>query len=651
MGNGMERTIRILHLEDSPFDAQLVAATLEEEGIDCELVRVERREEYIDAIAEGCFDLILADCTLPSFDGIAALEIARRMCSETPFIFVSGWLGEEVAIEMLKSGATDYVLKNRMARLCPSVRRALNEVAEKKDRRRAEEELLSSQRFIQQIADASPNILYLYDVTTKRNVYLNRSVSKIIGYTAEEVQDLGSLFQPSLLHPDDLKRVSEQVKQLETIEEEEIREIEYRLKCPDNKWRWLHSSNTLFAKTMEGLPHLILGTAQDLTEDKHLKEQLHHAQKMDSIGTLAGGVAHDFNNLLTAIIGNAQLALAHLSDSDPLRERLSEIEKAGQRAGELTRQLLVFSRRQRIERQHIDINDTIENFVKMLRRIIGEDIELQFLPDRKLPAVLVDPGQLEQVIMNLAVNARDAMAGGGQFIIETHLVTLDESYNRDHALVVPGRYAQVVVSDTGNGMDTETRQRIFEPFFTTKETGKGTGLGLSMVYGIIKQHDGFIQVYSELGHGTTFKIYLPLSQAAMEETLQEAEPALVGGSETILVVEDEDGLRQLATKILSELGYTVLTANDGKQAIEVYAAQKEKLNLVILDLIMPQMGGREVYERIRKMGGILPILFMTGYSTEMFQNNFVDDKDAIIIQKPYSVFTLGQKVRQALDAD
>jgi two-component system, cell cycle sensor histidine kinase and response regulator CckA len=647
----MKASLHILHLEDNPFDAEIVSATLAADDIDCELVRVETRDQFITAIESKCFDLILADCTLPSFDGMTALAITRETCPETPFIFISGWLGEEVAIETLKNGATDYVLKNRMSRLCPSVRRALQEVEQKKERRRAEEALQSSQRFAQQIADASPNLLYLYDVVKQSNAYINHTISKITRYSMEEIHGQKAAFLSTLLHPDDVARVCEQVKRWETLEDNEIVEMEYRLKRSDNDWRWLHSSHTVFSRTPEGKPHLILGTAQDVTERKRLEEQLHHAQKMESIGTLAGGIAHDFNNLLTAIIGNAQLGLSNIADNDPTKDRLIEIEKAGKRAGELTRQLLIFSRRQKIERRLININDTIGDFLKMLHRIIGEDVEIRFLTDAGLPMVLIDPGQIEQVIMNLAVNARDAMSGGGQLIIEIHTVTLDSLYCQEHAFVTPGQYVQIILSDTGSGIDAETQQRIFEPFFTTKDVGKGTGLGLATVYGIVKQHDGFIQVYSEVGHGTTFKIYLPMSQNTGDPTLPEVQQAKpVRGSETILVVEDEVGLRRLAKEVLSELGYTVLTAEDGKQALEIYEASKNQIDLMLVDVVMPRMGGREVYERLQQMGSRVPTIFMTGYSTEMFQSNFIEDKSAALIQKPYSPASLGHKVREVLNA-
>jgi signal transduction histidine kinase len=380
------------------------------------------------------------------------------------------------------------------------------------------------------------------------------------------------------------------------------------------------------------------------------EERLQHSQKMEAIGTLAGGVAHDFNNLLTAIIGNAQLALAGLRPKDPLYDRLIEIEHSGKCAAELTRQLLIFSRRERLEPSTIDLNDTIGQFAKLLRRIIGEDIELRFQGAADLSTVFADPGQMEQVLMNLAVNARDAMPEGGELIIETQNIIVDETYCRTHPYARPGKYVQISVTDTGAGMNTDTQQHIFEPFFTTKEVGKGTGLGLAMAYGIIKQHEGMIEVYSEVGHGTTFKIYLPAQEKAVEEKVHETQPMLKGGAETILVAEDDETLQRLLTGMLTGLGYKVILTRDGEAAVETYSSHRDQIDLVILDMVMPRMGGREAYERIRTLGSDVPVIFMTGYSAEIAKSRFVLETGAAFIQKPYGIAALGHKVREALDA-
>ena len=402
-------------------------------------------------------------------------------------------------------------------------------------------------------------------------------------------------------------------------------------------------------------------TTSDLVEEaaeRKLAEQalvesekrLRHSQKMEAIGTLAGGIAHDFNNLLTAIIGNAQLALAGLRPEDPLYDRLIEIENSSKHAAELTRQLLIFSRRERLAPSTINLNDAIGQFAKMLVRIIGEDVELRFQSAADLSTVFADPGQMEQVLMNLAANARDAMPEGGELIIETQNVTVDEAYCRTHPYARPGKYVQISVTDTGTGMDTDTQQHIFEPFFTTKEAGKGTGLGLALAYGIIKQHEGMIEVYSEVGHGTTFKIYLPAQEKAVEERVHEAEPVLRGGAETILVAEDEESLQRLLKGMLTGLGYKVILTGDGESAVEAYASHRDQIDLVLLDMVMPRMGGREAYERMRTLGNDVPAIFMSGYSAEIARSSFVLETGAAFIQKPYGITALGHKVRETLDA-
>lgn len=397
---------------------------------------------------------------------------------------------------------------------------------------------------------------------------------------------------------------------------------------------------------------------KDETADRKLAEQalvesearLQHSQKMEAVGTLAGGIAHDFNNLLTAIIGNAQLALARLRPDDELYDRLIEIEHSGKRAAELTRQLLIFSRRERLEPRTLDLNATIGPFAKLLRRIIGEDITLRFKAAADLSTVFADPGQMEQVLMNLAANARDAMPGGGELIIETHNVTIDEIYRLTHPYIQPGKYVQISVTDTGSGMDADTQRRSFEPFFTTKEVGKGTGLGLALAYGIIKQHEGMIEVYSEVGHGSTFKVYLPAQEEAVEEKLHETQPVLRGGAETILVAEDDETLQKLLTGMLTGLGYNVILGRDGEAAVEAYSSHRDQIDLVILDMVMPRMGGREAYERLLALGSEVPVMFMSGYSAEMAQSKFVLETGATFIQKPYGIAALGNKVREALDA-
>ncbi len=384
-------------------------------------------------------------------------------------------------------------------------------------------------------------------------------------------------------------------------------------------------------------------------------ERLRESQKLEAIGTVTGGVAHDFNNLLTAILGNTQLAARSLSPGDPVQLRLSEVVIAGNRAAELTSKLLAFSRRQHLERRTININDTLEEIMRLIERIIGEDVEIEVICGDDLPTVFGDSTQIGQVIMNLAINARDAMPDGGQLTLETSLIELDQKHRFGHPFIIPGMFVEVRVSDTGSGLDKETMSRVFEPYFTTKEVGKGTGLGLSMAYGIMKQHDGYITVDSEPGEGANFRVFLPIDSKPVVEVPIRSR-SLLGGTETILIAEDERVLRQLANDIMEDLGYTVLLAEDGVEAVEIFRANPDLIDLFLTDVIMPQMGGAQAYEKISEIAGRdIPLIFMTGYSIETIQSRFVsrsvsaEGLGATIIQKPYTIEVLGRTVREVLD--
>jgi two-component system cell cycle sensor histidine kinase/response regulator CckA len=372
---------------------------------------------------------------------------------------------------------------------------------------------------------------------------------------------------------------------------------------------------------------------------------------METVGRLAGGVAHDFNNLLTTITGYAELAMMGLHPSDRVHNDLREILKASERAAKLTQQFLAFSRRQRIEPKVVNLNGIVLDSEKMLSRIIGEDIEVTTALTEDLVPVMVDPGQIEQVIVNLCVNARDAMPDGGKLTIETANVTLDEAYTRRRLTVTPGDYVMLAVSDTGIGMTKEVKQHLFEPFFTTKELGKGTGLGLATCYGIVKQSGGNIWVYSEPGQGTTFKIYLPQVDRKAETLPRRDEVGyLPGGTETVLLVEDEPSVRDIAARILREQGYRVLEAATGEDAVG-FATEKgdEQIRLLVTDLVMPEMGGRELADRLRAVYSDIKVLFLSGYTDEAVVRHGMLDTGAAFLQKPFSAAALTRKVRELLD--
>ncbi len=394
------------------------------------------------------------------------------------------------------------------------------------------------------------------------------------------------------------------------------------------------------------------GSIEDITERKTLEQQLRQSQKMEAVGQLAGGIAHDFNNLLTAITGYSELTMMRLQAEDPLLRNLEEIKKAGDRAAALTRQLLAFSRKQVLQPKVLDLNSVVSGLENMLRRLIGEDVDLRTVLKPELGSVKADPGQIEQVIMNLAVNARDAMPRGGKLTIETGNVFLDEEYARRHVAVSSGQYVMLAVSDTGTGMDEETQARIFEPFFTTKELGKGTGLGLSTVYGIVKQSGGSIWVYSEPGRGTTFKVYLPLvGEGGQEYRRRDEVEEAVRGTETVLLAEDEEVVLRLAREVLETYGYRVLEAANGGAALLICERHEEPIHLLITDVVMPEMSGRELADRLASLRPDMKVLYMSGYTDNAIVHQGVLDEEANFIQKPFAPRLLARKVREVLDEE
>jgi PAS domain S-box-containing protein len=859
------------------------------------LVAVENRAAFEGALAPERFDIILADYLLPSYNGLEALRAAREKCPETPFLLVSGSIGEQAAIESLKAGATDYVLKPWPERLAPAVRRAVAEAEERRRRRRAETELVRREKHFRALTDNALDILTILD-QEGRFSHNSPSVKRVLGYGPKELAGQNAF---ALIHPEDLPGGLQGFDHGLRNPDHTIT-LEFRVRHQDGSWRYLEvvgqsrlddpdiagvvvnsrdisdhkqaeaglresekrfrdlfegspdaifvedlhgtvldvnpaacrlhgvtreeligkkvfdlvppdqgeqvardfqalvegrrqqvegasrtqdgravpvevrasrikyaaqeavllhvhditdrklaeavlrSSEMLFHSVWEnsvdgmrltdengtivavndafcklvglrredlegkpftvifadselsgrmleefrqrfrdrivekqrerrlrlhngnvvtlehtnsfvefhGQPSLLLGQFRDLTAQKRLEEQLRQSQKMEAIGQLAGGVAHNFNNLLTVIHGHASLLLASASLAGISAKSVQQISQAAERAAGLTRQLLAFGRRQVMQPRQLDMNEVVGNMTKMLGRILGEDIALQLRYSPQPALVQADAGMMEQVLLNLAVNARDAMPKGGLLAIKISPVNVDAIHTAEHPEACVGNYVCLSVTDTGCGIPPENLRRIFEPFFTTKEVGKGTGLGLATVYGIVKQHQGWIEVESEVGRGTAFKVFIPLSgETAKVAHDQPDEKAARGGTETILVVEDEAPVRELVCSVLAGHGYRVLQAESGAGALQIWRDSKEEIDLLLTDLVMPdRLNGRELAEKLWTERPRLKVIFTSGYSADAVGKDFVLCRGLNYLQKPYHPHKLALAVRDCLDA-
>lgn len=499
----MSNLCRILHLEDDKNDAELIQSVLSGEGLACDIVRVDSREDFLSGI-EGCgYEIILADFSLPSFDGISALKIAKDKCPDVPFIFVSGALGEELAVETLRMGATDYVRKDRLSRLSSSIKRALGEAEERMERKRAVEALLQSEERYRKLYETVRDIIFTLNkdgVLTS----LNPSFEAITGFSRNEW--IGKHFG-ALIHQDDLQLSLDLFDR--ALQDEDLPVFELRIPTKQGDYKTLEF--TVSQEVIES-EFVVIGVARDITDQKRLEGMISRAKRMESVAALAGGIAHDFNNILTIIMGYAGNLQAKIEKESPMQSDINQILKSVKRGANLTKSLLVLGKKQDITLKEVDINEVIKTSEPLFLKLL-KDVELRVnLTSDKL-MVMADVGHIENVLINIAINARDAMPDGGRLSIETSIVEPDISFIKAFGQKDSKKYAMISISDTGTGMDEKTKMKIFEPFFTTKEEGKGTGLGLSMVYGSIKQHNGFIDIQSELGKGTRFSIYLPLIES------------------------------------------------------------------------------------------------------------------------------------------
>jgi PAS domain S-box-containing protein len=905
----MAKPLRILHLEDDPDFVSLVSDMLKSEGLPAELTSTQNLVEFVAAVRENSFDLILADYSLPNCNGLQALHAVRETDPNIPFVLISGTIGEQAAIECLRCGATDYVLKNKLERLAPTVRRAVHEAEERAHRQRAESELIRREKYFRtltehsldiltildaqgnfqfnspslktvlghdpkavigqsafalvhpedlpgvqavfkralenpgevithefrchhqdgswchlevvgqnrlddpeiagvvlnsrdisdrkraesrlregekqyrMIFEGSPTPMWVTDLETLRFLEVNEATVQHYGYSREEflamdghdirstgeteryvryinevvrkqpesgigragmwrhqkksgenidveikwskitfqgraallimahdvterkraaealekseaslaaaqrIASLGSWeldlkdpenmavnelrwsdetfrifgYEPrqvkvtpdffyKAVHPDDRQRIAAALA--DALKKRDIYDVEHRITLPDGDERYVRER----AETVlndSGKPVQMRGIVMDITERRQLGEQLRQSQKMEAIGQLAGGVAHDFNNILTVIHGHASLLLVDKTVTKNAARSAQQIAQAAERAAGLTRQLLTFSRRQVMQPRRLDLNEVVSNLTMMLGRILGEDITLQLNYWAQPALIKADKSMMEQVLLNLVVNARDAMPKGGQLSIKISALKITANQRTYRSEARAGEFVCLTVADTGCGIDPENLRRIFEPFFTTKEVGKGTGLGLATVYGIINQHQGWIEADSELGKGATFRVYLPLARDGVAATDEKPAPAVVrGGNETILVVEDEAALRELVCRVLESHGYKILEAETGVKALEIWQTNKKKIDLLLTDLVMPdRLNGRELADALRADRPKLKVIFTSGYSEDVIGKDFVLKRGLHYLQKPYDPQKLAQTVRDCLDGN
>lgn len=622
----------------------MIVRELRRAGYSPDWRRVDTEAEYLKAL-ESPADVVISDYSMPQFTGLRAVSILREREMEIPFVLVSGTVGEDVAVEAMRCGATDYLLKDRVARLGNAVARALEQRELRAQQRRALEALRESESKFRQLAENIYEVFWISNPSKTEVIYISPAYETVWGRTCESLykSPLGWL---EAVHPEDRPGVAEAAatKQIRGDYDEV-----YRIQRPDGSVRWIHD-RAFPVRNGDGEVYRIVGTAEDITEHRQLEEQYRQSQKMEAIGLLSSGIAHDFNNILAIILMQTGL-MKDEQDLRKLAEQTREIEKAAQRAAELTRQLLLFSRRQIAKPRDLDLNDAVRNLSKMLLRAIGEDIQLQLSYSSAPVMIHADPGMLDQILLNLSVNARDAMPDGGRLLIETTTMEFDELSAMQSPRARPGKFACLSVTDNGTGIAPEHLPRIFDPFFTTKDVGKGTGLGLATVFGIVQQHHGWLDVHSQIGLGTTFHIYLPLLETPKASSgFDTSFTALPGGQETILVVEDERQLRTLIQVTLSRLGYHVLEAATGVQALEVWRNHHKEIDLVLTDLVMPDgLSGKELAARLLQEQPSLKVIYTSGYSPDLVARNFELHEGENFLTKPFRAATLAETIRMRLD--
>jgi PAS domain S-box-containing protein len=757
----MKHVLRILIVDDSPDDAALIVRQLQRE-FSPSYERVETAEQMQEALDKGGWHIVISDYVMPRFSGLAALQLLHARGVDLPFIMVSGQMGEDVAVEAMRAGAHDFLIKDKLSRLIPAIKRELNEAVVRRERRMAEDALSATEARFQSLVEQS--LVGIFMLQEDIFTYVNPKFGQIFGYRPEELiesrtlldlvtrddqirvitqflrplkeesQSLHFFFQGrrcdgatinlevngtrtqlngspavigTLLDITERKRAEAELSKLwRAVEQSPVSvvitdllgKIEYvnpkfvevsgysedelvgqnsnilssgtmSREFYQNLWQTISSgrewhgelhnkkkSGQLFwesasisaVKNPEGRITHFVGVKEDVTERKLAIDQLRQVQKMEAVGQLAGGIAHDFNNLLTVINGYSTLLIRGLESGSPMRKEAEQILRAGERAADLTRQLLSFSRRQILEPKVLDINRLVKSVEKMLRRLIGEHIGLETRLAVDLGLIKIDPGQFEQIVMNLVVNARDASETGGMITIETENCELEGAFSLLHPGSVAGSYVRISVSDRGQGMTEEVKQRLFEPFFTTKEMGRGTGLGLATVYGIVKQSGGYIEVISRPGAGARFNIYLPRVFQPAEALLRQPVDEQLEGSQTILVVEDEPGVLNLVVHTLRKRGFKVLETTEPEHGVKLFEEHQNEIDMLLTDVVMPFMSGPTLAELLLRKKPQLKVLYMSGHTDNRLSLQNILEKGVHFLPKPFASDALIKKVRETL---
>jgi len=637
----MDKPLRILHLEDDPDYSALVKAMLEEGGLHAEILLVDSLAEFVAALKRGEIEIILADYKLLTCTGLGALRAARELCPDTPFLLVSGTVGEQAAIESLKHGATDYVLKQWPERLVPAVRRALREARERAKRKRAEMALASRERWFRALTENSLDVLMILNGEGVVR-YSSLSSKRVLGYDARE---LAGHKVADLVHPEDLPGTVQAFQR--ALDDPGVRIThEFRLRQLDGSWHPVEAVGQNFLDDAD-VAGVVLNV-RDITERKQLESQLRQAQKMEAIGQLAGGIAHDLNNILAPILISIGMLRESFAGTEN-EEILSTLEGSAKRGADIVRQLLWFGRGLEGKRMVLNPKHVVKDVARFLLETFDKSIKIETRVANDIWAVMADPTHLHQMLLNLGLNSRDAMPKGGTLRIECRNFAAAE----DHAVArregKTGRFVVLEVKDTGSGISAEIRDKIFEPFFTTKEHGKGTGLGLPIVKSIVKNYAGFVEVESEVGSGTTFRVYLAAhAEGLAERPRAEPSPIPRGHGETVLVVDDEEPVIRLVQRTLERFGYHVLTASNGEEGLAAYVANRATIAIVLTDLMMPVMDGAATVRALKQLNPRVKIIAASGLGSDPKADSLRGLGVKHFVPKPYTAEALLQKLREAL---